>query len=69
LGKTGDALETYAREIVVADVASATMDATLDNVAEALALRGIGKREISQMMDRLLAAADVGVRRPLPPSR
>ena len=60
MGKAGDALEAYSREVVAADVSSP--EATIDRLAEALASKGIGKSEISQMMDRLLAAADAAMR-------
>ena len=69
LGKTGDALEAFAQEIVAADVPNPTPDATIERIAKALEPRGIGKPEIHQMMDRLIAAADAAVHSPLPPPR
>ena len=65
LGKTGEELEAYAREIVAADVSNPTADATAERIAEALAPKGVSKAETHQMMDRLMAAADEAVRRPL----
>jgi len=65
LGKTGDELEAYTREIVAADVSNPTPDTTVERIAEALAPKGVSKAETRQMMDRLMAAADEAVRRPL----
>jgi hypothetical protein len=69
LGKTGDALEAYARDIVAADVSNPNIGATVDRVADALSSKGIGKDEIRRTMDRLMTAADLAVRSPVQPPR
>jgi hypothetical protein len=69
LGKSGDDLEAYAREIVANDVSNPTPDVTIERIAEALAPKGVSKIETRQMMDRLTAAADAAVRSPLQPPR
>ena len=67
LGKTGDALEAYARDMVAADIANPAIEATIERVADALAPKGIGKDEIHQVMERFMAAADLAVRSPVQP--
>lgn len=69
LGKAGDALEAYAREVVASDVSNPSLEVTIERIAEALAPKGVDRIEIRQMMDRLTAAADAAVRSRLPPSR
>ena len=65
LGKTGEALEAYAQDVVAADVSTSALETTIDRIAEVLVSKGISKQEVRQMMDRLLAAADAAVRKPL----
>jgi hypothetical protein len=69
LGKTGEALEVYARDIVAADVANSTTEATIDRIAEDLAPKGVGKNEVRRMIDRFAVAAAAAVRSPLQRSR
>ncbi|MDE1935635.1 MAG: DUF1476 domain-containing protein [Bradyrhizobium sp.] len=68
LGKAGDALDAYARDVVDADITSPAIDATIKRVAEVLAPHGIGEKEIRRMMDRLMSAADLELRSPGQPS-
>lgn len=69
LGKTGDALETYARDMVAADIVNPATEATIERIADVLAPKGIGKDEIHRMMEKFMAAADLAVRSPAQPSR
>jgi len=65
LGKKDEAVKAYGDEIVAADVANPSLDATIKRIAEALAPKGIVKVEVRQIMDRFLAAADAAAQRPL----
>jgi hypothetical protein len=58
LGKTGDAAEAYAAEVVAADVTHRTLEETLERVAGALSPAGVGRAEVDRMMGRLLAQAE-----------
>ena len=69
LGMTGDALETYAREMVAADILNPAAEATIERIADVLAPKGIGKDEVHRMMEKFMAAADLAVRSPTRPSR
>lgn len=62
LGKAGDAAESFAAEVVAADVTHRKLEETLGQVAEALAPAGIGRAEVDRMLDRLLAQAEAAVR-------
>jgi hypothetical protein len=61
LGKTAEAADAYATEIVAADVSHSELEATLESVAAALVPAGIRKAEVVQMMNRFLAQADAAV--------
>jgi len=69
LGKTGEAIQPFVREMIDIDIASPTIEPTIDRIAEVLAAKGISKDEIRQMMGRFMAAAEAAVRSTLPPSR
>ena len=62
LGKSAGAAETYARELVAADVADPQTDAALDRVATDLRAMGINRQEVHQAMDRFRAEANISVR-------
>ena len=69
LGKAGDALDAYARDMVAADIVNPAIEATIERVADVLAPKGIGKDEIRRMMEQFKAAADLAVRSPVEPRR
>ena len=62
LGKTGQAAETYAREIVARDVANPSPDATIDAVVAELGAVGVTEQEVRRAMERFLAQAETSVR-------
>ena len=63
LGKTGEAAETYAREMVARDVANPTPDATIDGVVAELGPVGVTEQEVRRAMERFRAQAETSVRR------
>ncbi|WP_280706459.1 DUF1476 domain-containing protein [Bradyrhizobium sp. BR13661] len=62
LGKSGEAAETYAREIMAADVANPTVALTIDRIAADLGAAGISAQEVRRVMDRFLAEAEAAAR-------
>ena len=62
LGKTANAAEAYAAEVVAADVTHSNLEATLERIAGALSPAGIGRAEVDTMMDRLLVQAEAAMR-------
>ncbi|HLZ01189.1 MAG TPA: ATPase inhibitor subunit zeta [Bradyrhizobium sp.] len=57
LGKTAEASEIYARNMVAIDVASPMREAALEWIATDLRATGISERKVRQAMDRFLAQA------------
>jgi len=57
LGLTADAATAYANELVTADLASQTSDATLRKVATDLAPKGIPEQQVARKMDEYLRIA------------
>lgn len=57
LGLTGDAAVAYANELVTADLASQSSDATLQRVSQDLAKKGISKQQVAQKMNEFLHIA------------
>ncbi len=57
LGLTGDAALAYANELVTADLAKQSSDATLDRVSQDLAKKGISKQQVAQRMNDFLHIA------------
>jgi hypothetical protein len=62
LGKSGEEVKAFTREIVEADVASSTSEPTIDRIVADLVPAGIPPQEVRQAMNRFLAAAKVAVR-------
>lgn len=62
LGKTGNAAEAYAAEVVAADVTHSNLEATLERIAGALSPARIGRTEVDRMMDQLLVQAEATMR-------
>jgi hypothetical protein len=62
LGKTGNAAEAYAAEVVAANVAHSNLEAALERIAGALSPGGVGRTEVDTMMDRLLVQAEATMR-------
>ena len=54
LGLTGDAAAAYANELVTADLASQSSDATLHRVSQDLAKKGISKQQVAERMKEFL---------------
>ena len=54
LGLTGDAAAAYANELVTADLASQSSDATLQRVSQDLAKKGISKQQVAERMKEFL---------------
>lgn len=69
LGKTGDDLETYSRDMVAADIMNPSIEATIERFAEVLAPKEVGKDEIRRTLERFMTAADLAVRNPAQPPR
>jgi hypothetical protein len=57
LGLTGDAAAAYANELVTADLASQSSDATLHRVSQDLAKKGISKQQVAGRMKEFLHKA------------
>ena len=57
LGLTGDAAVAYAHELVTADLASQSSDATLHRVSQDLAAKGISKQQVAERMAEFLHIA------------
>lgn len=57
LGLTGDAAVAYANELVTADLASQSSDATLQRVSQDLAKKGISRQQVAQRMNEFLHIA------------
>lgn len=57
LGKTGEATETYVREIAASDVADPRRDATFEHVAADLASVGVTQQDVRHAMEQFLAQA------------
>lgn len=57
LGLTGDAAAAYANELVTADLASQSSDATLHRVSQDLAKKGISKQQVAERMNEFLHKA------------
>jgi hypothetical protein len=57
LGLAGDAAIAYANELVTADLASQTSDATLHKVSMDLAPKGISAEQVGQKMNEFLQLA------------
>jgi hypothetical protein len=57
LGLTGDAAAAYANELVTADLASQSSDATLHRVSQDLAKKGISKQQVAERMKEFLRKA------------
>jgi hypothetical protein len=57
LGLTGDAAAAYANELVTADLASQSSDATLHRVSQDLAKNGISKQQVAERMNEFLHKA------------
>jgi hypothetical protein len=62
LGKSGQASEAYARDIVAMDVASSKPDVAFGRIVEDLGARGFSVLEVRQARDRLLAQVDASIR-------
>jgi hypothetical protein len=62
LGKSAEAGEAYARDLVAADVADPRPDAAIDRIATDLRAMGINQHEVHQAMDRFSAEASISVR-------
>lgn len=62
LGKTGDAVDAFAAEVVAADVAEPR--ATLERIADALSPAGVNRTEVERMMAGLLAEAEATISGP-----
>jgi hypothetical protein len=62
LGKSGQASEAYAQDIVAMDVASSEPEAGFRRIVEDLAARGVNEQEVRQAMDRLLVQVDASIR-------
>lgn len=62
LGKSGQAAETYAEDVVAMDVASSRPDVALQRVVtdlRALRAAGVSEQEVYRVMDGFLAQAEV----------
>ena len=62
LGKSAAAAKVLAREIIAADVASPTVEPTINRIVADLVPAGIPKQEIRQAMNRFLAEAEAAER-------
>jgi hypothetical protein len=62
LGRSSQAGEAYAREIVAVDVTSSNPDVAIGRVVADLGATGISEQEVRQTMDRFLVQADVSLR-------
>lgn len=61
LGKTGQASEAYAREIVALDVASPKPETAPEQIEKDLRATGIGREEIGRRMSQFLALAEAAI--------
>jgi hypothetical protein len=66
LGKSGQASEAYARDIVGMDVASSKPDVAFERIVEDLGDRGVSAQDVRQAMDLFLAQADALIRSSAP---
>lgn len=57
LGKTGDAAETYAKDVVMADFEEAGDDDVVRKVVKDLAAAGVSEAAVRAEMDKLMATA------------
>ena len=62
LGKTEQAAELYAAEIVAADVTNSRTDATIERISADLSGVGVREEHVTRMMKRFLADAGISVR-------
>ncbi len=62
LGKTPQAAESYAAEMVAADVANPSIGPTVERISGDLSAAGVHKEDVNRMMDRFLADARNSVR-------
>lgn len=62
LGKTAEASEIYARNLVAIDVASPKREAAFEWIVTDLRAGGINEREIRKAWDRILTEADAPMR-------
>ena len=62
LGKTSQAGEVYARDLVAVDLANPDLDAALERIAADLGPGGITQHEVRRVMDQFLAQAEISVR-------
>jgi hypothetical protein len=62
LGKSGEASEAYAQDIVAMDVASSRPEVAFGRIVEDLEARGFSLQEVRQARDRLLAQVDASIR-------
>lgn len=62
LGKTSQAGEAYARDLVAVDVANPRLDIVLERIAADLHPAEITQQEVRRVMDQCLAQAEVSVR-------
>jgi hypothetical protein len=62
LGKTPQAVESYAAEMVAADVANPSIEATLERISGDLSAASVRKEDVNRMMDLLLADSRNSVR-------
>jgi hypothetical protein len=62
LGKTAQAAELYAAEIVAADVANTRIDPTIERITADLSEVGVREEHVTRMMERFLADANASVR-------
>jgi hypothetical protein len=61
LGLTGDAAVAYANQLVTADLASQSSDATLHRVSQDLATKGVSEQQVAKRMDAFLHMALVQI--------
>ena len=61
LGKAGEAIEAYVREIVASDVADPRQDATFERIAADLAPIGVTQQEVRRAEEQFLAQAVASV--------
>ena len=62
LGKTSQAGEAYARDLIALDVANPRLDIVLERIAADLHPAGITQQEVRRVMGQCLAQAEISVR-------
>jgi hypothetical protein len=61
LGKTADAREAYAGDIVATDVVNPKPAAALERIATDLGATGVSEQEVRRAMDRFMVEADAAI--------